>query len=441
MTEYKTEPLKLWKKAKELREDFYKNYADAHQMGGLRWAGGAWTFDAVVAGLGDDVYPLTSEPYGASCAFDRKFSERCLTATESYGYAQDLCAYMRNYWGSVLIGEYAFGGPFPKPDFIFQDQICCSHTKWYQAVSDLENGIPLYSVDVSAGPCEPFGELTDNKINYVAGQLLDGIEWLEKTTKRKFDDEKFIEACWNDFRSTNTWARICELNRAIPAPLDEKAMYSLYVLATLQKSSGWCADFYDELYEEVKDRVERGIAAIGNERFRLLNDSQPPWGFLKIYRYLEEEYGAVCIGSVYTFGLEGILDFNREEDSFRPRPLPGEKPGNREDACYELAKWHLHKPAYQAFYHARYKNEMMACIARNWNVDGIILHYNRGCEGSSLGIAENRLYLLELGFPVLSYEGNMSDEREFDENAIINRFDIFMDTLTTKGRNVSVEVA
>lgn len=42
----------------------------------------------------------------------------------------------------------------------------------------------------------------------------------------------------------------------------------------------------------------------------------------------------------------------------------------------------------------------------------IIPHYNRGCEGLSVGIAENRLGLLERGRKVMTYEGNMGDERE-----------------------------
>lgn len=432
MAKYKTVPFQLWQKAKELRDDYYRDYANAHDKGGLRWAGGAWTFDAVVAGLGDDVYSLTSEPYGASCAFDRAFSDRCLKATDAYGYAHDLCAYMRNYWGSILINEYAFGGPFPKPDFIFQDQICCSHTKWYQCVSDLEGGIPLYSVDVAAGPVEPFCELSEHKIDYVAGQLLDGIDWLEKVTGRTFDDEKFIEACWNDFRSTNAWARTCELNKNIPAPMDEKTMYSFYVLATLQKSAGWCADFYEELYGEIQDRVDRGIAAVENEQARFMSDSQPPWSFLKIFRYLENTYGIVSIGSIYTFGLEGMFDYSRENDSFQARPMPAQKPADRETACYELAKWHLHKPMYQGFYHCNNKSEIMACIARNWKANGVMLHYNRGCEGTALGIAENRLFLLEQGFPVLTFEGNMGDAGEFDERATLERFDIFVEALGIK---------
>ena len=60
---YKTEQLKCWNKAKEIRNNFYKNYANAHENGGLRWAGGAWSFGAIPAGLGNDIYPITGEPY------------------------------------------------------------------------------------------------------------------------------------------------------------------------------------------------------------------------------------------------------------------------------------------------------------------------------------------------------------------------------------------
>ena len=58
-----------------------------------------------------------------------------------------------------------------------------------------------------------------HRVDYVAGQLLDGIEWLEKVTGREFQDELFLEAAWNDIRSTYRWAEICMLNRTVPAPL------------------------------------------------------------------------------------------------------------------------------------------------------------------------------------------------------------------------------
>ena len=72
---------------------------------------------------------------------------------------------------------------------------------------------------------------------------------------------------------------------------------------------------------------------------------------------------------------------------------------------------------------------MLLRIAKEWKLDGVILHYNRGCEGLSVGIAENRLGLINAGIPVMTYEGNMADEREFDESRAHSRVDSFMENL------------
>jgi len=164
---------------------------------------------------------------------------------------------------------------------------------------------------------------------------------------------------------------------------------------------------------------------------RIMTDTQPPWGFLSIYRYLEK-WGVVSIGSLYTFGLEGMWLYDKENNDLIPRPLPEKKPETREEACTMLADWHLTKPEYQHYYSPEYKTMMMDAIAKKWKVDAITLHYNRGCEGLSVGIAENRLGLLKRGHKVLTYEGNMGDEREFDKEGVKRRFDIFMDGMGLK---------
>ena len=426
---YPTEPLRCWGKAKQLREQYYLDYASAKERGGIRWAGSAWTFDAIPAGLGKDVYPLTGEPYAAAVALDRKFNQECQNATEAAGFARDLCAYMRTYWGSITLDRYLYGGPFPKPDFNFQTVICGSHSKWYQHAAKLE-GTPARFIDVAVGP---YKDLTEARLMYVVDQGLESIEWLEKVTGRRFDDELFIQAVRNEMRSTSLWAEICTLNKARPAPLDEKTMFSLYVMATLHKSSQWCADFYEELRDEVRDRVARGIAAVPNERCRIISDTQPPWAFLKLFRYLEE-FGAVSVGSLYTFGLEGIWE-TKPDGSWGPRTTPmaqGIDITSREQAMRLYCDWNLSKPQWQHFYDPRLKTEMMKTIVREWGVDGVILHLNRGCEGLSLGIMENRIGLAAAGIPVMSYEGNMGDEREFDLQRTQNRIDSFMEILGLK---------
>ncbi|MBI5323812.1 MAG: benzoyl-CoA reductase, bzd-type, subunit O [Ignavibacteriae bacterium] len=428
---YKTEQLKCWNKAKELRANFYKRYANAHENGGLRWAGGAWSFGAIPAGLGNDIYPITGEPYAAGIAFNKEFSLRCLEATEKKGYARDLCSYMRTYWGSIILDEYLYGGKFPKPDFMWQDHICCSHSKWYQVANELEGGnVPTFSIDVAVGP---YNDVTESRIDYLVNQMHEGIEWLEKITGRRYNDELLIDAVNNECRATSVWAEVCQLNKTRPAPLDEKSMYSLYVLGTLEKHAKSTADFYEELRDEVKYRVENQIAATPHERCRLMSDTQPPWGFLNVFRYLEG-FGAVSVGSLYTFGLIGVWE-DKPDGSWGPRATPqqkGIKIETRDQALRILADWNLSKPEWQHFYSPHLKSDMMIRIAKEWKLDGVMLHYNRGCEGLSLGIAENRLALIDAGYPVMTFEGNMGDEREFDEAKTMGRIDSFMETLGMK---------
>ncbi len=276
----------------------------------------------------------------------------------------------------------------------------------------------------------PAGEITGNKVDYIVGQMHDGIEWMEKVTGRAYDDEKLIEAVHNECRSTSLWAEICDLNKAVPAPLEEKSMYSLYVLGTLNKQGKAVADFYEELRDEVQDRVAQQIAAIPNERCRLMSDTQPPWGFLSLFRYLEE-YGAISVGSLYTFGLIGMWE-DKPDGTWGPRTTPRQQGidiKDRDQALRTIAEWNLHKPEWQHFYSPHLKTDMMARIAKEWSVDGVLLHYNRGCEGLSVGIAENRLGLIEAGYPVMTFEGNMGDEREFDLARTKGRVDTFMETL------------
>lgn len=431
---YPSEPLRCWPKAKELRQRYYQNYASIKERGGLRFGGSAWTFDAIPAGLGRDVVPLTGEPYAAAIAHDRAFNVACQQAVEAAGFARDLCSYMRSYWGSIMLDRYLDGRPFPKPDFNFQTTICCSHAKWYQHAAKLE-GTPARFIDVSVGP---YQDLTPGRLQYVVDQCLESIAWLEETTGRTFDDALFVEAVQNEMRSTSLWAEICCLNRARPAPLDEKTMFSLYVMATLHKSAAWCVEFYEELRDEVADRVARGIAAVPQERCRLISDTQPPWAFLDMYRYLEE-YGAVSVGSLYTFGLEGIWE-TKPDGRWGPRTTPmelGLPMNTREQVMRLYCDWNLSKPQWQHFYDSRLKTRMMQTIVREWQVDGVILHFNRGCEGLSLGIAENRLGLAEAGIPVMSYEGNMGDERDFDVERTRNRIDAFMELLGLRREFVS----
>ncbi|MBI4722929.1 MAG: 2-hydroxyacyl-CoA dehydratase, partial [Candidatus Stahlbacteria bacterium] len=125
----------------------------------------------------------------------------------------------------------------------------------------------------------------------------------------------------------------------------------------------------------------------------------------------------------------------KEDGTWGAKTTPqakGIKITTRDQALRILVEWELHKPEWQHFYHPKYKSDMIIRIAKEWKLDGILLHYNRGCEGLSVGIAENRLALIKAGYPVMPFEGNMGDEREFDMARTMTRIDAFMESLGLK---------
>jgi benzoyl-CoA reductase subunit B len=135
-------------------------------------------------------------------------------AEGKWGCARDLCAYLRNYWGSIILNEYAFpqygDGKWPHADFIFQNHICCSHATWLQTADEIDGGkIPYFCFDVGAGPYDKIG---DRQIRYVVDQLRDGIAFLEKATGRKIDEEKLARKVNNTYRSNCYWAKTCMFN-------------------------------------------------------------------------------------------------------------------------------------------------------------------------------------------------------------------------------------
>lgn len=433
---YPTKPFECWQKAKELRLEWYKRLGEANEKGYLVVAGGTEAGSVFPSGLGEDYIPLTGETYSASVAA-AGVAEEYASYIEKMGYARDLCSYCRNSLGALVGKKWCFpGGSYPDKAtaFLLQFHSCDTHGKWYQIVHDL-TGKPYIMIDFVDHRWPQWHESEKRKkakSDYIVAQMLDAIEQMEKVTGRKFDDERFADCLYNEMVATSTWAKCCELNKNIPAPMDEKTMYSFYVILALRRFTKEAVDFMNMLYDELKERVAQGIAAVPTERFRVIHDSQPPWYALRIFRYMEK-YGVVVLGCFYSFDLSGgwFYGYENGELVLKPaEPIPRDQLKTREDIVRALVYWYG-ETNFQTYKALRFpiigRRDCVVKIAKDWKCDGAIIHLNRGCEGTAAGQLEVRRALVEAGFPVLTYEGNNADPREFDEPRTIARIDAYME--------------
>lgn len=284
---YKTKPLECWKTLKELRLKHYLEIGTAKEKGKSVVTGSTAAPYPLVAGLGDNFVFLGGEPYGASIGHDVSYSLKCMQAAEAKGFTRDMCGYMRNYWGSMFLDHFYFtDNSFPTPDFCLTEHLCdAGHSKWFQVVAE-HYGVPLISLDLSTASISE--SPSEHKIEFIASQLNDAIEQMERITKQKYNWDAFIESSRRYFRCENLWGEICLMNSAVPAPIGLKTLLSFMPVSMLLRGKQEAIDALEMLKSEIQDRIDNQIAAIGNERVRLATDMTPPWHFVQMYKTFED---------------------------------------------------------------------------------------------------------------------------------------------------------
>ncbi len=428
---YKTEPMKLWNKVKEFKNKHFTEYHNAHKDGRLRFLGSTALSISQYTGFENSVI-MGSEPFAANIAFYKDFGMKAMEICEKKGMTRELCGYSKCVWGAEFMDKNIMPNGtmidgWGKPDFASAFSLAPCHCKWFQILCE-NAGVPMYLYDLPKA--YPYND--ENLINYMTGQMMANIEECEKAVGQPFIDELFIEGAKNEIKAYDMWTQIMLLNQAVPAPLDEKTMFSFIVPNLTRPYDPETYAFMKELRDEVQDRVDRGIAAVANEQFRIITDAIPPWPALELYRYLEKEYGGVVVGSPYVICLCGCWKFENDEGDLIPTPMPmdiGMPMTTREETVRALCWYRSHFSTETPYNIAcgEVLHELTLKIAKQWNADGGMLHQNIGCTMQALGSLESRNAVAEAGIPCINYEGNDADVRDIDMTNMKRKFDIFFE--------------
>lgn len=429
---YPTEPLKVWEEAKNLRTRLFREYIEARKDGKIRVLSGTTTTPALASGF-KDVRIMGLEPLLANLGFHHEYALSCLNASENWGFAREMCGMSKLVWGSAILNKFIHTDgtvldEWPVPDLVLCLGPTACHSKLVQFLAEYTNS-PAYFID----PPRYYPYNDEQVIKYLTTQVLDVIEWMEKTTKQKFDDELFIQGVHNQCRSLRLWTKVMLLNQTVPAPLDEKTLFALIAPNVIRPFSQEVVDFYARLLEEVQDRVARGIAAVANEQFRVISDAIPPWPYLSLWRYMEKEYGIVSVGSPYSLVIIGSWRFDQNGD-LEPVPTPeemGMKIDNREQAVRALMWYKTHFATESNYTTASVEaqHKLITALARQWKAKAAILHLNRGCPMQGMGGVASRNALLEAGVRSILIEGSCADPRDLNLIRAKEEIDIFLDFL------------
>jgi len=398
--------IKAVKKMKDIMTLYYIDAKTAGQNGKkVAWITSGGPVEPLIA---MDVIPVYPENHGAMIGASKMGADLCEKA-EAMGYARDLCSYARADIACATVDGGPIGG-LPRPDMLICcNNICGTVLKWYEVQARYFK-VPLFILDT------PFNHTayTKEAHRYIQRQLEEYLLFLETHCGHKMNLDRLADVGRLSISGQRLWQQVLDTAAHRPAPMSAfDAFFHLSLIVTL-RGTQTVVDYYTELLDEMKARVEEGIGAVADERFRLLWDNLPIWFRT---RWLSEKFaahGACLVADTYTSSWAGSLKYLDENDFV----------GSMAEGYSRI---------YINIGTDQMAERVIEMISK-YGADGLVLHSNRSCKPYSFGQYDiQRIVQQRLAIPTLLIEADMSDSRNFSESQIETRIDAFMEILKAGG--------
>lgn len=360
-----------------------------------------------------DMVVVLPSNVSASCSTWKLGTEMC-ERSEVEGYSQDLCSYARTDIGSTLLGEKTKSpfGVMPKPDLLLtttgQDH---NVMKWFEIYKRMYK-VPLIWVDIPFIHDNASPDFIARASKYVTEQLQGVITFLEDFTGRPYNYDGLQEATENTRRMYQAWFDLLDMRQAIPSPITIWDLIMDHLMAAfVLRGYSWGGEVFDFSKGVMAKRVEQGIGAVPNEKYRLHWNGLGIWFEVGHYARKLAAYGATLLTSTY----EVANPFNELDPN---RPL--------ESMADVLLKMYFNVGT-------RKKIDCVVDAVKKYSVNGILMQWSRSCNAYTIGLHD----ILEgvekrTGVPGVLFQGECCDTRMFSEAEVDSHIDAFMEVLASR---------
>jgi len=236
------------------------------------------------------------------------------------------------------------------------------------------------------------------------------VHFVKRVTGHCLDMEGLQRTVHQTNECVKLWSQVRALCRAHPSPLNAPDLFLNMAPIVVLRGTRSALAFYRHLKAEVEQRVQRGVSAISDERYRLLWDNIAIWHHLYGFHNFFADLGACFVVDTYTGGWSQQIPAGD--------PLQG--------IAMTYATVFLNQSL-------EYRVAMMVELIRDYDVDGFVMHCNRSCKPYSLGqYVVRRAVMEQTGVPGLLIESDMCDGRSYAEEALRTRIQAFMETLAAR---------
>ena len=375
---------------------------------------------------------LFPENYGAFCAAPGE-AKHYLNVCEAEGFPTSLCGYARNCIGYAK--EMADNGGKPPADapggglaaptvLIGSNAACDTRFKWFQALQRYMQ-VPMWMLELPHPGVKEFylPENQEHTIKFMVAELKKFVAFLESTLHKKMDYDHLEELVSQTLKTLRIANEVELLRTAVPTPMVSTDFWSIMIPHLYFSDDPEATQFYQRVYDEVKQRVDQGIGAIPNEQYRVMFTELPPWHSLGFFEEIAEKYGIAMVKESYAYTAPSVLGVEEFE---KPVTDPLETIARLTyrwlTAFYGVAKKYDVAPGYIMAPYMQW--------AEDYRADGIIIHALMSCRPATFTLLHARNSLEEkLNVPGVVLEGDIVDLRVFNKAEALAKVETFVQTM------------
>ena len=313
--------------------------------------------------------------------------ERLCSIAEGDGYSNDICAYARVSLAYAKIKD-APEQNVPMPDVVLCcNNICNCMIKWYENLAK-ELNIPMILIDI---PFNPDYDVPEYMTEYIRDQFWDAIHQLEELTGNKWSEEKYQQVKEYSGRSSRAWLEATAQAKYVPSPFNGFDLLNHMAVMVTARGKKEAAEAMELLLKEYKENHEKGTSTFrAEEQYRIMFEGIACWPWLRVTSTGLKSRGINMVTTIYADAFGFIYDtFDEMCNAYVTVPN-----------CMNLEK----------------SRDKRVKLCKDNHVQGLLVHTNRSCKLWSGFMQEmSRQIGDECGIPVVAFDGDQADPRNFSE--------------------------
>lgn len=331
-------------------------------------------------------------PEALSCYLAAAGSEKIFIETaENNGIPKTLCSYHKTFIGM------AESGVLPKPKFVINTTLACdvNHLS-FRRIADYY-GVPHFVIDVPKA-------YTKSNLDYVENQLHSMVDFIEKNSDFKLDENKLTEAVNRSKNTINNFRKLYELKKERYLS-DEMTSQMLSIFATHVMLGTKEAEKYSEDMVYQLEKQPKGFKGV-----RLFWVHTLPYTQDALRNIINFTHRCEIVACDMVFDA---IDVDTKEDNpyrfMADRLLRNTVNGSGERRINAVLKF-----------------------AKELNCDGVVWYCHWGCKQTAGLSARAKEILEENALPTLVLDGDGCNSQNVNDGQTVTRMEAFLELLEKK---------